>query len=135
MKEMRGAGQAALLAKQLPDDHNTQPHPSIHSPHLEAVPGVGTLTTRRLAGGDAQGLGGQADGALHLQLLVLGALHKVSRHYTKNNKAEDTAGIRPWHAPCRHVARRLLLLCCCSARVYLRPDPQRSRAITCMRQP
>lgn len=52
-------------------------------PHLEAVPGVGTLTAGSLAGGDAQSLGGHADGALHLQLLVLSTLDQVSAHCKK----------------------------------------------------
>jgi hypothetical protein len=42
--------------------------------HLEAVPGLGTLTARGLAGGDLEGLGGQADGALDAEVLVLAAL-------------------------------------------------------------
>ena len=42
--------------------------------HLVAVPGLGTLTARGLAGGDLEGLGGQADGALDAQVLALGAL-------------------------------------------------------------
>lgn len=52
--------------------------------HLEAVPGLGTLTARRLARGDVQHLGGQADGTSHLalQALVLGATLQVSAHCT-----------------------------------------------------
>ena len=46
--------------------------------HLEAIPSVGTLTARRLASGDAQRLGGQADWPFHLEALVLGTLDKVS---------------------------------------------------------
>lgn len=42
--------------------------------HLEAIPGLGTLTARGLAGGDLEGLGGQADGALDAEVLVLGAV-------------------------------------------------------------
>lgn len=42
--------------------------------HLEAVPGLGTLTARRLTGGDLEGLGGQADRSLEAEVLVLGAL-------------------------------------------------------------
>ena len=45
--------------------------------HLEAVPGVGTLTTGGLAGGDAKDLGGHADGAGHVELLVEGSLLEV----------------------------------------------------------
>lgn len=42
--------------------------------HLEAVPGLGALTARGLAGGDLERLGGQADGALGAEVLVLGAV-------------------------------------------------------------
>ena len=45
--------------------------------HLVAVPGVETVTARGLAGGDAQGAGGQADGAADLDLLLVGAGHQV----------------------------------------------------------
>merc|ERR1712141_769551 len=43
-------------------------------PHLEAIPGLGTLTARGLTGRDPQGLVGHANGALDLEVLVLGAL-------------------------------------------------------------
>lgn len=46
--------------------------------HLEAIPGLGTLTARGLAGGDLEGLGGKADGALDAEVLVLGALDDLS---------------------------------------------------------
>ena len=52
------------------------------APHLEAIPGVGTVTGRRLTGGDVQHLGGHADRALHLQVLLLGAADEVSGHCT-----------------------------------------------------
>jgi hypothetical protein len=45
--------------------------------HLVAVPGLGTFTTRGLAGGDLQDLGGEADGALDAEVLGLGALDEV----------------------------------------------------------
>ena len=45
--------------------------------HLEAVPGLGTLTARGLAGGDAENLGGETDGSLDTEVLVLGTLDKV----------------------------------------------------------
>lgn len=45
--------------------------------HLKAVPGLGTLTARGLTGGDLQDLGGHADGALDLELLLLGAADEV----------------------------------------------------------
>ena len=35
-------------------------------PHLELVPGLGSLSARSLTGGDTQGLGGHPHGALHL---------------------------------------------------------------------
>ncbi len=46
--------------------------------HLETIPSLGALTARGLAGGDAQDLGGDANRALDLQTLLLGALDKVS---------------------------------------------------------
>ena len=42
--------------------------------HLEAVPGVGTLTARGLAGADAEVLGGHAHGARDAESLVLGGV-------------------------------------------------------------
>lgn len=45
--------------------------------HLVGVPGLGTLTARRLAGGDLEVLGGQADGALDAEVLVLGAVDEL----------------------------------------------------------
>lgn len=42
--------------------------------------GVGTLTRGTLADSDAQGLGGQAHGTLHLQVLVLSTLDQVIAH-------------------------------------------------------
>ena len=50
------------------------------APHLKAIPGVGSVTGGRLTGGDVQHLGGHADGALHLEVLLLGASDQVSRH-------------------------------------------------------
>jgi len=49
--------------------------------HLEAIPGLGTFTARRLAGGDTEDLGGKADWALDLELLVLGALDQVAADF------------------------------------------------------
>ena len=48
------------------------------NPHLEPVPGLGTLTTRSLTGGDAENLGGHANGSLDLQLLLLGSSDEVA---------------------------------------------------------
>jgi hypothetical protein len=49
--------------------------------HLKGVPGLGTLTVRCLTGGDLQVLGGQADGALDAELLVLGAVDELLAHF------------------------------------------------------
>lgn len=45
--------------------------------HLESVPGLGALTARGLAGGVGEHLGGETDGALDTQLLVLGSGDQV----------------------------------------------------------
>ncbi len=45
--------------------------------HLKVVPGLGTLTTGRLAGGVGKHLGREADGALNAELLVLRAVYEV----------------------------------------------------------
>jgi hypothetical protein len=42
--------------------------------HLKGVPGLGTLTVGGFTGGDLQVLGGQTDGALDAELLVLGTV-------------------------------------------------------------
>lgn len=44
---------------------------------LVAVPGLGTLTAGGLSGGDLEGLGGQADGALDAEVLALSALDEL----------------------------------------------------------
>lgn len=46
--------------------------------HLEAIPGLGTLTARGLASGDAEDLGGHADRASDLDVLALGTLDEDS---------------------------------------------------------
>jgi hypothetical protein len=46
-------------------------------PHLKCVPGLGSLTARGLTGGDPEGLGGQTDGALDAELLVLRAVDEL----------------------------------------------------------
>jgi len=51
--------------------------------HLIAIPGLGTLTARRLAGGDAENLSGQANRALDTEVLVLGALDQVGADLLK----------------------------------------------------
>lgn len=48
--------------------------------HLEAVPGVGSLSAGRLAGHDLELLGGQAHGPGHLELLLDRSLLQVRAH-------------------------------------------------------
>lgn len=55
-------------------------HPLVDA-HLETVPRLRTLTTRCLAGGDAENLGGHADRSLHAQLLLLGSCNEVSADF------------------------------------------------------
>lgn len=45
--------------------------------HLVGVPGLGTLTTGGLAGGDLEVLGGEADGALDTEVLRLCAVDEL----------------------------------------------------------
>jgi hypothetical protein len=45
--------------------------------HLVGVPGLGTLTVRGLTGGDLEDLGGETDGALDAELLVLGTVDEL----------------------------------------------------------
>lgn len=49
--------------------------------HLQAVPGLGTLTARRLARGDDQVLGRHAHRALRLGVLLLRLGHQVGAHW------------------------------------------------------
>ena len=49
-------------------------------PHLEPVPGLGTLTARSFPGGDAEGVGGHPDGAFGLEVLLLGTPDQVVAH-------------------------------------------------------
>ena len=51
---------------------------SLVDPHLELVPGLGSLSARSLPGGDPEHLGRHPHRALHLQLLVLGAADEVA---------------------------------------------------------
>lgn len=46
--------------------------------HLEAIPGLGTLTARGLAGGDLEGAGRKTDGALDAELLALRAVDQLT---------------------------------------------------------
>ena len=51
----------------------TPRHEIIHSlvdSHLQMLPGVGTLSARRLAGGDAEELGGHTHGSSDLDVLA-----------------------------------------------------------------
>jgi hypothetical protein len=45
--------------------------------HLKGVPGLGTLTTGGLAGGDLEGLGWETDWTLDGETLGLGALNEL----------------------------------------------------------
>ena len=45
--------------------------------HLEAIPSLGTFTTRSLSGGDPQGLGWHTHGSFDLQFFILGSLDEV----------------------------------------------------------
>jgi hypothetical protein len=60
--------------------------------HLEAVPGLGTLTTGRLAGGVLEELGGEADGALDAEVTVLGAVDEVRRDWRKKSATVQMQG-------------------------------------------
>lgn len=52
--------------------------------HLVAVPGLGTLTARGLAGGDLEALGGQTDRALSAEVLVLSTVDDLSADLLEN---------------------------------------------------
>ena len=60
--------------------------------HLELVPGVGTFTAWRLAGGDLELLGGKADWALDLEVLVLGRALEVSANFLQVLHVEGSQG-------------------------------------------
>merc|ERR1719400_69273 len=45
--------------------------------HLEAIPSLGTFTTRSLSGGDPQGLGWHTHRSFDLQFFILGSLDEV----------------------------------------------------------
>jgi len=49
-------------------------------PHLELVPGLGSLSAGSLTGGDTQGLGGHPHGALHLEVLLLSSPDELGAH-------------------------------------------------------
>jgi len=51
--------------------------------HLETIPGLGTLTTRSPAGGDAKSLGGHTDRTTDGELLSLGAVDKIGTDLLK----------------------------------------------------
>lgn len=52
--------------------------------HLEAIPGLGTLTARGLTGSDGQTLGGQTDGTLGAKVLVLGSVDDLRADLLEN---------------------------------------------------
>ena len=45
--------------------------------HLEGIPGLGTLTTGCLSGGDLEGLGWETDWSLDAEILSLGTLDEL----------------------------------------------------------
>lgn len=49
--------------------------------HLEVVPGLGSLSARSLAGNDVKTLGGETNGSLDTEVLVLGAVDEISADY------------------------------------------------------
>lgn len=51
--------------------------------HLVAVPGLGSLTTGGLAGGDLEDLGRETDGSLDAKALALGALDELRGDYMR----------------------------------------------------
>lgn len=46
--------------------------------HLEAIPGLGTFTTRGFTGGNLQGLGWETDWSLDAEILSLGTLDELT---------------------------------------------------------
>jgi len=50
---------------------------------LEFIPGLGTFTTGGFAGGDAEDLGGETDGALHAEVTVSATSNEVTRELLK----------------------------------------------------
>lgn len=46
--------------------------------HLEAIPGLGTFTTRSFTGGNLQGLGWETDWSLDTEILSLGTLDELT---------------------------------------------------------
>lgn len=60
------------------------------NPHLKAIPSLGTLTTRRLAGGDFQNLSRESDGALNTKVLGFGTLNQVRGNFSKKKISYDT---------------------------------------------
>jgi len=71
---------------------------------LVAVPGLGTLTVGGLTGGDAEHLGGDADGALNLELLVLGTGDEVVADYPTEEKEKKNGQI--FNIESRHLPGR-----------------------------
>mmetsp|Transcript_29068 Transcript_29068/g.74786 ORF Transcript_29068/g.74786 Transcript_29068/m.74786 type:complete len:209 (-) Transcript_29068:37-663(-) len=83
--------------------------------HLEAIPGVGTLTARRLAGGNAQRLGWQADRALDLKALILSALDQILADLLE--VLDVAAGKRD--ADAVHLGARVLIELLCLHRSHI----------------
>lgn len=59
---------------------------------LVAVPGLGTLTTRSLSGGNLEGLGGKADGALDAEVLALGTLDELAAYLLERGHLAGAEG-------------------------------------------
>ena len=51
------------------------------NPHLISIPSLRTLTVGGLPGGDFKDLGGQSDGALDFEILVLGSCDQIRADY------------------------------------------------------
>ena len=66
-------------------------HALVHL-ELEPVVRVGAVTAGRLARGVAQHLGGHADGALDLEVLLLGAADEVRAHWNEDDMEWNEMG-------------------------------------------
>ena len=62
---------------------------SLVDSHLEMLPRVGTLTTRGLAGGDTEELGGHGHGSGHLHLLVEGDALNIGTDYGIRRRSDS----------------------------------------------
>lgn len=76
--------------------------------HLEAIPGLGSLSAWGLAGGDAEHLGRHADWALDNKVLVLGSVDELSADLLK--RLNVLGGQGQTDAVLRIVGNSLLIL-------------------------